>query len=198
MNRAAAPGVARSVHPADAWKRGLPRRDDACRIRPWGVRHADFVSGKGPFRATVGRMDVKHLLTRDVLLAVSLVCIAGSAIAASDPPPASDAEEDRMRYEQAEAERAAARSGGDYGRYDRADLKRSRQAACQRLANAPGPRWAVGGYIETGSPWLRSVQDYRGYGVRRPTGGAYWMCADSGDMLLVVPGGRIMDVVTYE
>lgn len=127
-------------------------------------------------------------------LVLSLACVVGPLSAMQEPVDA-----DRQRYEQAERERARVRDNPDYGRYDRADVNRSRQAACQRLANAPGPRWAVGGYAAAGGGRLRPLADYRSHGrLRQPPPGAHWMCADSGDLLLVLPGGRIAELVPYE
>lgn len=154
------------------------------------------LKGTGLNLAAVWRMDMQHPVPKGIVLALLMTCCAGAAFATQDPP-ASDPEMDRQRYLDAEAERAAVRNNPDYGRYDRADLNRSREAACRRLENAPRPHWAVGGYVDMGSRQFRGVQDYRGYGVRRPPSGAHWMCADSGDMILVVPGGRIVEVVPY-
>jgi Ni/Co efflux regulator RcnB len=134
----------------------------------------------------------------DAILLALVAALAVGGASAGDEPPASDPEQ-RQQYLEAEARRAAARDNRDYGRYDRADLNRSREAACRRQANAPGGFWRVGGYVDMRDRRFQEVRDPRGYGLRRPPNGARWMCADSGDLLLViVASGLVSELIPHD
>lgn len=134
-----------------------------------------------------------------VLLGALLAALGFGGVAAGQEPPSSDPEADRQQYLEAEARRASVRDNRDYGRYDRADLNRSREAACRRQANAPGVPWHVGGYVDVRDRRFQEVRNPRGHGLRHPPRGARWMCADSGDVLLVVvSSGLVSDLIPHD
>ena len=139
-----------------------------------------------------------RMLQHSILLASTLALATGLASAGDDPPAAASAAE-RQQYLEAEARRAAARERPDYGRYDRADLNRSREAACRRQANAPAVPWRIGGHVDLRDRRLHEVRNPQGYGLRAPPGGARWMCADSGDVLLVVvASGLVSELLPHD
>lgn len=133
-----------------------------------------------------------------ILLTLAVALAVGQGPTGEEPPgTASEAE--RQQYRDAEARRAAARDSRDYGRYDRADLNRSREAACRRQANAPIRAWRVGGYVNLRDRGFHEVRDPHGHGLRRPPAGARWMCADSGDVLLVVvSSGLVSELIPHD
>lgn len=140
---------------------------------------------------------MKPPLPNAILLSFLVMVAAGGACAGE--PPTSDALADRAQYLEAEARRAAVRDTPDYGRHDRADVDRSRTAFCRRQANAPLGHWRVGSHVDVRDRRFHAVRNPHSHGLRRPPGGARWMCADSGDVLLVVmSSGLVSDFIPYE
>ena len=132
------------------------------------------------------------------VLACGLAFAAAGASAWQDPSarPVTDPDADRAEYLDREAERAAARNQSDYGRYDRVDRNRARDAAHERMAAHPAGGWLLGSYIHAYNRPLYVVRDYRKRGLDRPPRGSRWMRDDHGDVLLVESAsGLISDVV---
>lgn len=111
------------------------------------------------------------------------------------------------RYDRRDAYRNGYRDGyRDDRRYDRRDdryasrtVYRDRYYVAPRPIYRGPPRWARGGrYYDRGYGPTYVVNDYYGYGLRRPPHGYYWRRSDAGDFLLVaLTTGIIADLVLH-
>ncbi len=125
-------------------------------------------------------------------VAAGLLVVVGAPALAGDPP-AGDPEQERQQYLEAEQRRADARGSRDYGRHDRADRNRARNAAYDRIDAHSDGRWVVGTYIHAYDRPLHAVRD------RRAPRGSRWMSDARGDLVLVVTSsGLISDVVPHD
>lgn len=149
-----------------------------------------------------------------------MIAVLATALSVATPAFARDdhrgrqghGQRDHDRHYRAER-RHDPRRGVDYGRYDRADWRRSREQAYRRAPyHAPPrvvhhyrgpvvrhvgpPRWARGGYVHHYSRPVYVVRDYRGYGLRHPPRGYHWVRDDYGDYLLIaIATGLIADLI---